>query len=219
MSSHPVSAPPWTLAAMRFAERLVTLRKQKGLTQQALSDLTGIHLTQIRRYEGGATQPTFEMLRKLAVALSVSADVLLFDEGERGPGDDLRLQFEAAQRLDPDEREVVKTLIEGILLQARSQALGPLRVAGYRALVTHKQAAQSGAVVHRPVCQRRFLPRMALRDNVLSNRVEACTELVNVPAGNGDPQQCSSVGSLHHEARGALPHSRYVVSRPGPSAA
>jgi transcriptional regulator with XRE-family HTH domain len=117
MSSQTVPAPPWTLTAMRFAERLVTLRKQKGLTQQALSDLTGIHLTQIRRYEGGATQPTFEMLRKLAVALSVSADVLLFDEDERGPTDDLRLQFEAAGHLDPEERRLLKELIEGILLR------------------------------------------------------------------------------------------------------
>lgn len=102
---------------MQFAQRLVTLRKQKGLTQQALSDLTGIHLTQIRRYEAGATQPTFEMLRKLAVALSVSADVLLFDEGERGPSDDLRLQFEAASRLDPDEKRLVREVLDGILLR------------------------------------------------------------------------------------------------------
>ena len=117
MSSQVATPSPWILTAMQFAKRLVTLRKQKGLTQQALSDLTGIHLTQIRRYEGGATQPTFEMLRKLAVALSVSADVLLFDEGERGPADDLRLQFEAAQRLDEDERNALKTVIEGVLLK------------------------------------------------------------------------------------------------------
>jgi hypothetical protein len=49
-------------------------------------------------------------LRRIAVALSVSADLLLFDDQERGPSDDLRLQFEAASRLDPDERNVVKEL-------------------------------------------------------------------------------------------------------------
>jgi transcriptional regulator with XRE-family HTH domain len=103
------------MASTDFPQRLVTLRKQKGLTQQALSDLTGIHLTQIRRYEGGATLPTFEMLRKLAVTLSVPADVLLFNDGERGPADDLRLQFEAIQRLDPDERESLKTVIDGVI--------------------------------------------------------------------------------------------------------
>ena len=124
MSTSTSPALAWKLAAMRFAERLVTLRKQKGLTQQALSELTGIHLTQIRSYEAGATQPTFEMLRKLAVALAVSADTLLFDEGERGPGEDLRLQFEAASRLDPDERQVVRDLIEGMLLKHEARRWG-----------------------------------------------------------------------------------------------
>jgi transcriptional regulator with XRE-family HTH domain len=103
--------------ASSFGPRLVTLRKRKGLTQQALSDLTGIHLTQIRRYEGGSALPTFEILRKLAVALSVSADLLLFNDAERGPDDDLRLQFEAASRLDPDEKRLVKEVLDGILLK------------------------------------------------------------------------------------------------------
>jgi len=87
------------------------------MTQQALSDATGIHLTQIRRYEGGVALPTFEILRKLALALRVSADDLLFDDGERGPGDDLRVLFEAVSRLDDREREIAKEMLEGILLK------------------------------------------------------------------------------------------------------
>ena len=106
-----------TLMATNFPARLVTLRKQKGLTQQALSDLTGVHLTQIRRYEGGVTLPTFEILRKLAVALAVSTDALLFDADERGPDDDLRLEFEAVSRLDPEERQLVKGLIESVVVK------------------------------------------------------------------------------------------------------
>ncbi|MEO8898593.1 MAG: helix-turn-helix transcriptional regulator [Candidatus Dormibacter sp.] len=103
--------------AKEFPQRLVALRKQKGLTQQALSDLTGVHLTQIRRYEGGATLPTFEILRKLAIALTVPADALLFENDERGPDEDLRLHFEALSRLDPEERQLVKGLIESVVLK------------------------------------------------------------------------------------------------------
>jgi predicted enzyme involved in methoxymalonyl-ACP biosynthesis len=55
--------------------------------------------------------------RKIALALNVSADQLLFEDDERGPSDDLRLQFEAVSRLDPDERNVLKSLIEGMLLK------------------------------------------------------------------------------------------------------
>jgi transcriptional regulator with XRE-family HTH domain len=102
---------------MAFAQRLVALRKQQGLTQQALADRVGIHVTLLRRYEAGKTQPGLDTLRRVALALNVSSDMLLFDEDERGPSDDLRLQFEAASRLDPDERNALKSLIEGLLLK------------------------------------------------------------------------------------------------------
>lgn len=119
------SLPFW--AAMAFAQRLAVIRKDQGLTQQALADRIGLHVTLLRRYEAGKTLPGLDTLRRIALALNVSADLLLFEETERGPSDDLRLQFEAAQRLSPDEKRILKVLIEGVLLQheadARSQRL------------------------------------------------------------------------------------------------
>src|SRR5215831_13490432 len=100
-----------------FHERLVLLRKERGLTQQALAELVGMHISQIRRYESGQSQPTLDAIRKLAVALSVSADMLLFAQNERGPDEDLRLQFEAASRLDPEEKNVIRSVIESIVLR------------------------------------------------------------------------------------------------------
>jgi transcriptional regulator with XRE-family HTH domain len=88
-----------------------------------LADQVGVHLSQMKRYEGGTSQPTLEVLRALAVALSVSADVLLFDEQERGPDDDFRLRFEAISRLDADERNVIKELIDGMLLKHEARRL------------------------------------------------------------------------------------------------
>ena len=111
-------APPIPFPAdMTFAERLSALRKQHSLTQQALADRADIHVTLLRRYEAGKTQPNIDTLRRIVLALSISADLLLFDEDERGPADDLRLQFEATQRLSDDEKHVVKTVIESILLK------------------------------------------------------------------------------------------------------
>ena len=45
----------------------------------------GIHVVQLRRYEAGTFQPTLDVIRKLATALSVSADLLLFGKDERAP--------------------------------------------------------------------------------------------------------------------------------------
>jgi transcriptional regulator with XRE-family HTH domain len=102
---------------MAFPDRLVALRREKGLTQQSLSDTTGIHVTQIRRYEAGKAEPTLEILRKLARGLGVPGDSLLFDTDERGPQrESFRLRLEALDRLD-DELKIVEEVFDGILLK------------------------------------------------------------------------------------------------------
>jgi transcriptional regulator with XRE-family HTH domain len=102
---------------MEFSERLAATRKERGLTQDALAEAAGINVSQVRRYEGGTSQPSLEVLRKLAVALSVSADELLFEKHERGPDEALRLQFEAVSRLDAREKEIVTEVLDGLLLK------------------------------------------------------------------------------------------------------
>ncbi len=108
---------------MEFAQRLSKLRKRRGLTQQALADSVGIHVVQVRRYEGGSSQPSLDAIRKLSIALSVSADELLFDAEERGPSDDLRLQFEAIAQFDAESRMVAKTVLDGLILQHQARRL------------------------------------------------------------------------------------------------
>ena len=94
---------------MDFASRLAAARG-RGLTQQALAEVAGVHVTQIRRYEA-ATAPTLDVLRNLAIALHVSTDALVFAADERGPDENLRLAFEATAELDPDEQAMVRQLI------------------------------------------------------------------------------------------------------------
>jgi transcriptional regulator with XRE-family HTH domain len=103
--------------AKLFPARLAALRKKKGMTQQALAEAINIHVTQLSRYESGASQPTLDVIRKIAIALSVSADELIFDESERGPADDLRLQFEAVSKFPAEEKKVIKAVLEGLILK------------------------------------------------------------------------------------------------------
>jgi transcriptional regulator with XRE-family HTH domain len=76
---------------MDFPQKLATLRKKKGLSQQALADLIDLHVIQISRYETGSSQPTLDVIRKLAKVLNCTADELIFDISQRGPDTDLRL--------------------------------------------------------------------------------------------------------------------------------
>lgn len=102
---------------MNFPDRLSSLRKERGFTQQSLADNVGIHVSQIRRYENGNTQPTLDVIRKLAVSLGVSADLLVFDQDERSPIDELKHQFEALSQFDEEEIKVAKTLLESLILK------------------------------------------------------------------------------------------------------
>jgi hypothetical protein len=38
-------------------------------------------------------------------------------KNERGPEEDLKLQFEAVLRLDPEEKKVIRSVIESIILR------------------------------------------------------------------------------------------------------
>ena len=102
---------------MSFPERVVTLRKQKGWTQQQLADEVGVRVLQIRRYESGASQPTLDAIRGLALALGVTTDELIFAKDERGPDEELRLQFEAITRFTPEEKKIAKAVLESLILK------------------------------------------------------------------------------------------------------
>ncbi len=41
----------------------------------------------------------------------------MFEKNERGPEEDLKLQFEAVSRLDPEEKKVIRSVIESIILR------------------------------------------------------------------------------------------------------
>ena len=108
---------------MSFSKRLITLRKQKGFTQQKMADTIGIHVSQIKRYEYGTTQPSLEVLRKIAVALNISADVLLFDNHERDPDTEFKLQFEAISKMPAEDKQIIKALLEGMIVKYETKKM------------------------------------------------------------------------------------------------
>ena len=105
------------LPDMAFPDQLAALRRSKALTQVALANACGISVPMLQRYEAATSQPTLDVIKKLAVVLGVSSDALIFEANERGPDDELLLQFEAAQRLDPSEKQVAKTLLESLIIR------------------------------------------------------------------------------------------------------
>ena len=62
---------------MIVADRLKAIRKEKGLKQQDVSKITGIHVITLSGYEIGKNEPNMEALIRLANAYNVSLDYLM----------------------------------------------------------------------------------------------------------------------------------------------
>ena len=107
---------PEMIITVDFHERLTHLRHDQGLTQAALAERVGIHVSQICRYEQGAAQPTLDVIRRLTTALNTNADQLSLDPDEHDAANsDWHLRVQAIQHLHPDEQAAIRTAIDGIL--------------------------------------------------------------------------------------------------------
>ena len=62
-----------------LAKHLVNARTEKNLTQEKLSELSGVSVSEISRIENGRYSATVETLCRLSNALDVGLDSLLYD--------------------------------------------------------------------------------------------------------------------------------------------
>lgn len=107
---------------MPFGKNLSSARKEKGLTQEDLVRMSGVAISQIRRYEADKSSPTLDVITKLAKALGVSLDELAFDKtsgiaASKIMDRELLEQFEMVSALDEDERQAVKRILEGVIVK------------------------------------------------------------------------------------------------------
>jgi plasmid maintenance system antidote protein VapI len=65
------------LALGRIPKRIKDLRREKGLKQYRLADVTGLSRPQIANIEAGRSQITVEALLQIAIILETTPDVLL----------------------------------------------------------------------------------------------------------------------------------------------
>ncbi|MFB3887682.1 MAG: helix-turn-helix domain-containing protein [Thermodesulfobacteriota bacterium] len=107
---------------MSFGRNLANFRKEKGLTQEDLVKRSGVAISQIRRYEADKSSPTLDVITRLARALGVSLDELVFDKATGVAASklmdrELLEQFEMVSALEEDERQAVKRILEGVIVK------------------------------------------------------------------------------------------------------
>ena len=100
----------------KFGAQLRRLRRQRGMTQEQLAEISGYHATHIANIERGRNLPSLEAVFRLAQALGVSASELIA-AAEEPPGpqstEALRAQIqELLQRCDEEQLSVLLRLIQ-----------------------------------------------------------------------------------------------------------
>lgn len=116
------------LSPMNFSNRLIQVRKKRGLTQNALAELTGLNVSQIYRWESGTSRPILEGVIKLAKALHVSIDELVFEEDERTPSGKLKLMFEAVEQLKQKDQDTIQELLQGMISRYESNRFSDVEI-------------------------------------------------------------------------------------------
>jgi transcriptional regulator with XRE-family HTH domain len=111
-----------------LGERIIFLRKQKGLSQTGLAKIVGISYAQIGRYETKGAQPAAEVLKKIADALGTTSDFLINggkDEKAMATLSDNELleQFKEVDKMSPEDKNTIKKLIDAFITKNKIKLL------------------------------------------------------------------------------------------------
>ncbi|MFZ6053509.1 helix-turn-helix domain-containing protein [Halocola ammonii] len=109
-----------------FGENLKQLRAQRKISQGELAGMIKMHPTHISRYERNQASPTVEVVRKIAEALQVSADELIYGDSkdmasEKINDKELLQMFSQVQKLNTDDVHCVKSLLGAYLIKSDLQ--------------------------------------------------------------------------------------------------
>lgn len=98
---------------MQFHEKLVQLRKRRGLTQAQAAELVDTSRQAISKWESGTGVPTLENIKALARVYGVSFDTLLDDsrdlEDETAPSPQTPAEGPAARQPRPSNKRRLAT--------------------------------------------------------------------------------------------------------------
>lgn len=109
-----------------FGENLKTLRVAKNISQAELAEQIGIHSTHISRYERELTQPTLDVVKRIAEALQVSVDALVYGAKDEKAKNNIKDQellsmFTKVQSLDKQDVVCIKSMLNAYILKTDLQ--------------------------------------------------------------------------------------------------
>lgn len=110
------------ITLMSFGDNLKKIRAKKDISQGELAKMIDVHATHISRYERSLTSPTIDVAKKIADALEVSTDSLIYGSDEQIVSNKLNdeelLQlFNKVQQLSGEDISSVKAMLKAFVFQ------------------------------------------------------------------------------------------------------
>ncbi len=108
---------------MNFGGKIKKLRKAKGLSQQELANILGVHSKHVSRYENNFSNPSLDVLLKLRDLFHVSLDYLVTDDDSQDfeyKHKELEKYFNEDDKLNEEDKQVIKKVIESILIKNKN---------------------------------------------------------------------------------------------------
>jgi transcriptional regulator with XRE-family HTH domain len=109
-----------------FSNNLYRLRKERGLSQAKLAELSGLSQRVISSYENGDVKPPIDNIEALAKALNVKIEELLKTNGmQKSKNEYLQLDSRTLEKikiilsLPKRDRHIIYMLAETLLLKAK----------------------------------------------------------------------------------------------------
>lgn len=100
---------------IELKEKLVALRKEKGLTQLAVAEKLDVSRQAISRWESGIALPSTDNLKSLSALYGVPVDYLLNDTIERGH-DKGQAGTQCSERTVPQKRDKTKRVVISVAI-------------------------------------------------------------------------------------------------------
>jgi len=105
---------------MSFAERLLEVRKKRGMSQEDVAKKLGTQSPAIGRYERGVAKPTIEVAAKLSDILGVSLDYLVGKTDSELDALTLK-RIQDVDTLSDEDKKTVYSLIDAFLNNTKFQ--------------------------------------------------------------------------------------------------
>jgi transcriptional regulator with XRE-family HTH domain len=108
---------------MAIGDKIQTLRKEHGWSQQQLAKKVGTSGPIVGRYERGEMTPSVEVAKKLADTFDVTLDFLVDDTGKSAEIKDKAMlnRIMEIQALDTEDQKTIVHVLDSLLRDAKAK--------------------------------------------------------------------------------------------------